>query len=51
MRPEADEKLEPHVVPWEQALAWTQDGTIRDAKTILAVLFWEYQRGRGAHAP
>ena len=41
MRPEADEQLEPHVVPLSQALAWTRDGTIRDAKTLLALLWWQ----------
>jgi ADP-ribose pyrophosphatase len=40
-RPEADEKLEPHVVAWEQALAWALDGTIRDAKTLIALLYWQ----------
>ncbi|HEY7329405.1 MAG TPA: NUDIX hydrolase [Gemmataceae bacterium] len=44
MRPEADEQLEPHVVPWSQALKWTLDGTIRDAKTLLALLWWNQQR-------
>ncbi|HTU93170.1 MAG TPA: NUDIX hydrolase [Gemmataceae bacterium] len=44
MRPEADEELEPHVVPWRQALAWTRDGTIRDAKTLLALLWWQQQK-------
>ena len=41
MRPEADEELEPLVVTWEQVLSWVLDGTIRDAKTIIAVLWWE----------
>jgi ADP-ribose pyrophosphatase len=52
MRPEADEQLEPHIVPWPQALAWTRDGTIRDAKTLLALLWWQQQRqasGTGEH--
>ncbi len=44
MRPEADEQLEPHIVAWAQALAWTRDGTIRDAKTLLALLWWQQQR-------
>jgi ADP-ribose pyrophosphatase len=39
MNLEADEQLEPKIVPWKQALAWALDGTIRDAKTIIA-LFW-----------
>jgi ADP-ribose pyrophosphatase len=41
MRPEADEDLEPQVVTWAQALAWVMDGTIRDAKTLVALLLWE----------
>lgn len=44
MQPEADEQLEPHVVPWSQAVAWTRDGTIRDAKTLIALLCWQQQR-------
>ncbi len=39
MHLEADETIEPQVVPFQQALAWTRDGTIRDAKTLIA-LFW-----------
>jgi ADP-ribose pyrophosphatase len=41
MRPEADEDLEPIVVPWSDALRWALDGTIRDAKTLVAVLWWD----------
>jgi ADP-ribose pyrophosphatase len=44
MRPEVDEKLEPHVVPWSQAIGWARDGTIRDAKSLVALLWWEQQR-------
>ncbi len=44
MRPEIDEQLEPQVVAWSQALAWTRDGTIRDAKTLLALLWWQQLR-------
>jgi ADP-ribose pyrophosphatase len=44
MRPEVDEKLEPEVVPWSQAIAWSRDGTIRDAKTLLALLWWQRLR-------
>jgi ADP-ribose pyrophosphatase len=42
--PEKDETLEPHVVPWDQALAWVFDGTIRDVKTIAGLLLWERLR-------
>lgn len=41
---EADENLEPHLVPWTQALAWITDGTLRDMKTILALLLWDRMR-------
>jgi ADP-ribose pyrophosphatase len=44
MRPESDEQLEPHIVAWSQALAWTRDGTIRDAKTLLSLLWWQQHR-------
>jgi ADP-ribose pyrophosphatase len=44
MRPEADEHIEPHVIPWTQALGWAFDGTIRDAKTLVALLWWERLR-------
>jgi ADP-ribose pyrophosphatase len=46
-RPEKDETLEPHVVPWEQALAWALDGTIRDVKTIAGLLLWDRLRQVG----
>ena len=41
---ELDEDLLPQVVPWLDALAWALDGTIRDAKTLIAVLLWERVR-------
>jgi ADP-ribose pyrophosphatase len=40
-RPEADEDLETHVVAWDQALAWAMNGTIRDAKTLLALMWMD----------
>ena len=45
MRPEPGENLEPRVVPWSEALAWALDGTIRDAKTLVALLLWNRLRG------
>lgn len=42
---EADEHIEPRVVTWHDALAWALDGTIRDAKTLVALLTWEQLRG------
>jgi len=44
MQLEADEQLEPHVVRWSQALEWTRDGTIRDAKTLIALLWWQREK-------
>lgn len=44
MRPEIDEQLEPRVVALTEALAWTRDGTIRDAKTLVALLWWQQNR-------
>ncbi len=46
MHPEADEELRPEIVTWEEALARVMDGTIRDAKTLVALLLWERLRGR-----
>jgi ADP-ribose pyrophosphatase len=40
----ADEHIEPKVVPWRDALTWARDGTIRDAKTLVALLTWERLR-------
>ncbi len=54
MHPDADEQLEPHLIAWSEALAWVLDGTIRDAKTLVAVLLWERLRHAavpGLHAP
>jgi ADP-ribose pyrophosphatase len=45
-RPEADEQLEVHVVPWDEALRWAVDGTIRDAKTVAGLLLWERLRAQ-----
>jgi len=41
MRPEADEDLEPIVVPLREAIAMCLDGRIHDAKTITTLLLWE----------
>jgi ADP-ribose pyrophosphatase len=43
-RPEADEQLEPQVVPWRVALDMALNGTIKDAKTITAILLWDRLR-------
>lgn len=44
MRPEADEQLEPVTVPWDDAMRMCLDGTIKDAKTITAILLWDRKR-------
>jgi ADP-ribose pyrophosphatase len=41
---EPEEQIKPQIVPWRDALAWALDGTIRDAKTMLAILLWERMR-------
>ena len=43
-RPEADEQLEPKTVPWADALKMALDGTIKDAKTVTAILMWDRLR-------
>jgi ADP-ribose pyrophosphatase len=40
MRPEPDEDLQPQTVLWADALRWATDGTLRDAKTLVALLWW-----------
>jgi ADP-ribose pyrophosphatase len=42
---EKDEELEPHTILWRDAMAWAIDGTIRDAKTLIALLLWDRLRG------
>ena len=44
MRPEPEEQLEPRIVAWSDAVDWVMDGTIRDAKTIVALLLWDRKR-------
>jgi ADP-ribose pyrophosphatase len=41
---EAGEDIEPQIVAWSDALAWALDGTICDAKTLVALLLWERVR-------
>lgn len=45
-RPEADEQLEPVTVRWDEAMKMCFDGTIRDLKTVTAVLLWDRLRGQ-----
>jgi ADP-ribose pyrophosphatase len=44
MHPEPGENLEPEIVARSDAVAWALDGTIRDAKTLIALLLWERLR-------
>jgi ADP-ribose pyrophosphatase len=46
-RLEKDERISPRIVTWRQAVAWALDGTIRDAKTLIAILLWDRLRGGG----
>src|SRR5207302_8271202 len=41
LRLQPDEELEPKIVAWSDALRWALDGTIRDAKTLVALLLWD----------
>jgi ADP-ribose pyrophosphatase len=47
---EKDEHIKPLIVSWQQAVAWAVDGTIEDAKTLIAILLWERLR-KGKKAP
>jgi ADP-ribose pyrophosphatase len=40
-KPEPDEQLEPVVLRLDDAVGMCLDGTIRDAKTVTALLLWE----------
>ncbi len=44
LRLEKDEDLEPQIVAWPKALSWALDGTIHDAKTLIAILLWDRLR-------
>jgi ADP-ribose pyrophosphatase len=47
MKLERDEQLTPEVVAWADAVAWCLDGTVRDAKTLAAILLWDRLRPGG----
>jgi ADP-ribose pyrophosphatase len=38
---ERDENLEPKIVAWNDAVRGALDGTIHDAKTLVAILLWD----------
>jgi ADP-ribose pyrophosphatase len=48
MQLEPGEEIEPQVVAWAQAQAWIRDGTIRDGKTLIALLLYLAQGLSGA---
>jgi ADP-ribose pyrophosphatase len=43
---EPDEKLEPMIVSWEDAIAMVDDGRIEDAKTLIVLTLWDRMRRR-----
>jgi ADP-ribose pyrophosphatase len=47
MKLEEGEELKPQIVPWDSALGWALDGTIRDAKTLIALLLWNHLKASG----
>jgi ADP-ribose pyrophosphatase len=44
-RHQADERLKPVIVPWDEALRMVHDGRIEDAKSMLALLLCDQHRG------
>jgi ADP-ribose pyrophosphatase len=46
---EAGEEIEPVIATWEEAIAWARDGQIRDAKTLVGLLFYDrFRRSEAA---
>jgi len=43
---QADERLEPVILTWDEAMRMVHDGRIEDAKTMLALLLCDCRRGR-----
>lgn len=48
-RLEPGEQIEPCVVPWSEALAMADDGRIQDAKTLVALLWFDRRRQGRPH--
>jgi ADP-ribose pyrophosphatase len=46
MHHQADERLKPVILPWDEALTMAHDGRIEDAKTLLALFFCALRRSR-----
>lgn len=38
------ERITPEIVPFAEALRWIENGRIRDGKTIVGLLYWEWHR-------
>ncbi|MDH3717869.1 MAG: NUDIX hydrolase [Planctomycetota bacterium] len=45
---EPGECIEPHVVPWSEAVRMAMDGTIQDAKTMVGLLYYDRIRNAAA---
>jgi len=43
-QPEADEQLEPVLLPWDEAVQMATDGRIHDLKTVATLLLWDRLR-------
>jgi ADP-ribose pyrophosphatase len=41
---EAGEEIEPAIVTWDEAMKWVREGRIRDAKTLVGLLFYDRLR-------
>jgi len=41
---EGGEEIRPEIIRWQDAVAWALDGTIHDAKTLVAILLWDRLR-------
>jgi ADP-ribose pyrophosphatase len=44
------EELRPEVIAWSEALRWVGDGKIRDAKSLVGLLFYDRLRREQGHA-
>jgi ADP-ribose pyrophosphatase len=41
---EPGEELTPMIISWQDAVRWSLDGTIRDAKSLVGILLWDRLR-------
>jgi ADP-ribose pyrophosphatase len=49
--PEPGEEIETLIVPWSQAVQMALDGTIQDAKTMTALLYYDRRLGSSTPSP